>query len=177
MIGTDLNVRVRRRGSRPAGPVSLSLFGLLLLAMAVLFFVFAFHLRAEGAQSAYTQAHGIARQGSVISVQNIQHTSHSQSGGTSVFYTARITVSLNPPAGGLSQTTVNVPHQVSYVSGQTVAVLVDPRAPGYAELPGVPDVTAKDWYAALGGGVVAALLACFLGWQAIKMIRRRQAAY
>jgi Protein of unknown function (DUF3592) len=177
MIGTDLNLRMRRRGSRPAGPVALSLFGLVLLAMAVGFFLFAFHLRTEGAKSAYTQAHGIARQATVVSVQNIQHTTHSQSGGGTIFYTATITASLNPPVNGLAQTTVNVPHQVYDAAGQTVTVLVDPQDPGYAELPGTPAVTAKDWYAAFGAAVVAALLACFLGWQLIKKLRRRRLGY
>jgi hypothetical protein len=174
MIGTELNVRVRRRGRRPAGPVSLSIFALTLTAMAALFFFFSFHLRSESAQSAYTQAHGVGRQATVVRVDNMQHQSSSQNGPATVWYTAEITASLNPPVDGQSQTTVHVPHQVSYSDGQTVSVLVDAQAPGYAELPGQPDVTAKDWWAALAGGAVCALLACFLGWQAIAKVRRRR---
>jgi hypothetical protein len=176
MIGTELNVRVRRRGRRPAGPVSLSIFAFILTAMAALLFFFSFHVRAESAQSEYIQAHGMSRQATVISVDNIQHQSHSQNGTGTVWYTADITASLNPAVGGLSETTVHVPHQVSYSDGQTVPVLVDPRAPGYAELPGQPDVTAKDWWATLAGGAVCVLLACFLGWQAIAKVRRRRIA-
>lgn len=179
MIDTGLNFRVNRRGRRrSAGPVSLSFFTLVVTAMAVLFFFFSFHVRAEGARSSYTQAHGASRQASILTVRNIQHQSHSQHGGTHTWYTAQMSVSLNEPVGGLSQTTVQVPHSVSYESGQTVTVLVDPREPGYAELPGVPDVTAGDWYGMLAGAAVCTLLACFLGWQAIKKVRaRRQALY
>jgi hypothetical protein len=175
MIGTNLNVRMRRRGSRPAGPVSMSIFSVIMVAVAAFLIFFTFHLRSEGAQSAYTQAHGVESQATVVSVENIQHQSHSQSGGTSTFYTADITVTLNPPVGGLSQTTVHVPHSVSYTAGQQVTVLVDPQAPGYAELPGQPNVTKADWYATLGGALVFALVGFFLGWQALKMIRRRRA--
>jgi hypothetical protein len=133
-------------------------------------------LRSESAQSAYTQAHGVSRQATVISVDNIQHQSHSQNDDGTIWYTAEVTASLNPPVSGQSQTTVDVPHQVSYVDGQTIPVLVDPQAPGYAELPGQPNVTGKDWWAALAGGAVCALLACFLGWQAIAKVRRRRFA-
>lgn len=177
MIGTELNVRTRRRGRRPAGPVSLSLFTLMVTAMAVLFLILSFHVRAQSAQSAYTQAHGVATQATVINVDNIQHQSHSHSGGTSTWYTAEITVSLTSPVSGVSQTTVQVPHSVSYTPGTMISVLVDPRVPTYAELPGVPDVSAKDWYGMLAGAAVCALLACFLGWQAISKIRRRLAGY
>lgn len=177
MIGTELNVRMRRRGRRPAGPVSLSLFSVFLTGMAVLFFLFSFHIRAASAQSSYTQAHGVGRQATVVSVQNIQNQSHSQSGGTSTWYTAVIAAAFSPPVGGLSQTTVHVPHQVSYASGSTVYVLVDPQAPGYAELPGQPSVTSKDWWALLAGTLVCGLLAVFLGWQAIKKIRARRLGY
>lgn len=176
MIGTQLNVRVRRRGRRPAGPVSLSVFALVLMAMAALLFFFTFHLRSESAQSAYTQAHGVSRQATVISVTNFQHHSSSQNGNGTIWYTAQITASVNPPVDGQSQTTVHVPHQVGYADGQTLSVLVDPRAAGYAELPGQPDITAKDWWAALAGAAVCALLACFLGWQAIAKVRRRSYA-
>lgn len=180
MIGTDLNVRAGRRGRRrrTAGPASLSLFGLVLTAMAVVFLIISFHVRSEGARSSYTQAHGASRQAGILTVQNIQHQSHSQHGGTSTWYTAELTVSLNQPVRGLSQTTVQVPHAVSYSAGETVTVLVDPAEPGYAELPGVPDVTAKDWWGSIAGAVITALIACLLYWQAIKKIRaRRQAIY
>jgi hypothetical protein len=177
MIGSELNVRLRRRGGRPAGPVSLSLFTLVIAGMAVFFFLFSFHIRAESAQSAYTQAQGVGVQATVVSVQNIQNRTHSQSGGSHVFYTAVVTAALSQPVGGLSQTTVHVPHQVSYAAGQTLSVLVDPQAPGYAELPGQPSVTSKDWWAFLAGAAVCGLLAVFLGWQAIKKIRARRLGY
>lgn len=179
MIRTDLNFRVGRRGRRrSAGPVSLSLFGLILTAMTVIFLFVSFHVRAEGERSAYTQAHGAIRQASILTVQNIQHQSHSQHGGTSTWYTAQMSVSLTQPVRGLSQTTVEVPHAVSYTAGEAVTVLVDPAEPGYAELPGTPDVTAKDWWGSIAGAAIAALIACVLYWQAFKKIRaRRQAMY
>lgn len=145
--------------------------------MAVVFLITALNLRSEGGRSAYTQAHGAARQATIITVQNIMHQSHSHHGGTHTWYTAQMTVSVSPPVGGFSQTTVQVPRAVSYVSGQTVGVLVDPRQPGYAELPGVPDVTSGQWYTPLIGALLAAVIACFTGWRAVKKVlgRRRQA--
>src|SRR5215469_3691649 len=176
MIGSQFNFGMRRGGRRPAGPVSLSVFTLILVAMATVFFVFTFHLRSQSAQSAYTQAHGVSRQATVVNVDNIEHQSSSRHGGGSIWYTAQITAAVSPPVGALSQTTVYVPHQVSYADGQTVSVLVDPQAPGYAELPGQPSVTAKDWLGALAGAVICSLLACLLGWQAITKVRARRYA-
>jgi hypothetical protein len=133
-----------------------------------------FGMRSAGAKSAYTQAHGAYSQATVVSVDNIQHQSRSNNGSTSTWYTADVTATLNTPVGGLSQTTVHVPHSVSLTAGQTVTAVVDPRDPGYAELPGQPNVGAKDWYFALGGAVLCAVLACYLGWRAIRTIRRRR---
>ena len=177
MIGSDLNIPIRRRGSRTAGPVSLSIFAAVMIVVGAGLFLFSFHIRSESAQSAYTQAHGVYNQATVVSIENIAHQSHSQSGPSTTWYTAQLTVTLNPPVGGLSQTTVHVPHSVSYAAGDPVSVLVDPQAPGYAELPGQPSVTGKDLWAMLGGAAVFALVGLFLGWQAVKKIRSRRLAY
>ena len=101
MIGTGLKVRMRRGGSRTAGPKSLSVFAVLMVAVAVGLFFFSSHIRAESAQSAYTQAHGVYNQATVVSIENIAHQSHSQSGPSTTWYTAQLTVTLNPPVGGL----------------------------------------------------------------------------
>jgi hypothetical protein len=177
MIGSDLNIRMRRRGSRTAGPVSLSIFAVVMVVVAAVLFLFSFHIRSQSAKSAYTQAHGVYNQATVVSVNNIAHQSHSQSGSSTTWYTAEVFVKLNPPIRGRSQTMVHVPHSVSYAAGDPVSVLVDPQALSYAELPGQPSVTGKDLWAMLGGAAVFALVGLFLGWQAIKKIRSRRLAY
>jgi hypothetical protein len=74
-------------------------------------------------RSAYTQAHGLLRSGIVTSVAN-----QSNSG-------ADVGVRLTQSVAGHATTTAHVPAKVSLSPGAAVQVLVDPKDPGYAELP------------------------------------------
>jgi hypothetical protein len=75
-------------------------------------------------KSAYTQAHGVSRNGIVTSVTN--------SGGRTRF--SEVAVRLDAQA----TTTAHVEPVTSLKPGATVRVLVDPQDPGYAEFPGQP---------------------------------------
>jgi len=145
----------RRRG----GPVSTAIFGVILAAIAVGLFVFSFNVRSQGARSAYTQAHGVAQQATVVSVTVTQQQQNNP--GTTTArpgFSSKVIVMLSQPVGGQSQTTVNVPQLVTYKAGDPINVLVDPQQPGYAELPGTPDVTSSDSTAFLIAAIVVAAL-------------------
>ena len=145
----------RRRG----GPVSTVIFGVILVAATVGLFVFSFHVRSLGARSGYTQAHGAAQQATVVSVRVSQQQVDTANNHTSTpDITSMIIATLSQPVGGQSQTTVYVPQLVSYKAGDPINVLVDPQQPGYAELPGTPDVTSSDSTAFLIAAIVVAAL-------------------
>ena len=133
MTATERNVRTGWRG-RHFTPVKLGLCALLFTGSAVYLFIYAFHLRSESALSAYTQAHGVGALATIISVQDSKE-SYENHHWT---WRAQIKASLRLPVDGDSLTTVHVPHQFGGWHGETLRVLVDPRVPGYAELPGVP---------------------------------------
>jgi hypothetical protein len=117
--------------------VSTTVFsGLVLLALLVALIAVLTSGTAQAARSAYTQAHGEREVATVISVQNKSSTSK----GVTSWY-GYILVRLPQPVGGLAQTTVHVPDKVDDKPGEAVTVLVDPRSPSYAELPGKPLTT------------------------------------
>jgi hypothetical protein len=104
---------------------------------------------AVASESAYTQAHGVSRAATVISV-----TSNGRKSGSE-----NVAVSLADPAGGQQSTTVHVPSTQSFSAGATVQILIDPQDPGYAELPGQRYTTASTaWGTATAFWLVAALL-------------------
>src|SRR3984885_9207526 len=119
--------------------------GLVLLGSAVLLFNILTAGNADAARSAYTQAHGVRETATVVQVHNTAAESCSGgSGGCADTWSAVVSVRLPQPVGGQAETTVQVPHKVSYQPGGTVTALVDPQSPGYAELPGVPMTTQAD---------------------------------
>ncbi|HEY8044994.1 MAG TPA: hypothetical protein VIF35_12060, partial [Streptosporangiaceae bacterium] len=61
---------------------------------------------------------------------------------TSTTYTAEVLVRLADPVGSQARTTVHVPRYETDGPGDALTVLVDPGAPGYAELPGSPGIPA-----------------------------------
>jgi hypothetical protein len=157
----------RRRRNSPVAAAVLSTF---FAVATVLVIVAGFRLHAEADLSGYVQAHGLPRGANVVSVQNIQH--HSKS---STWYTAQVAATLSAPVTGQAATTVYVPGRVSFVPGQTIAVLVDPGKPGYAELPGYRHVDSSQWIIAT---VVAVLLLAFdalIIRGTIQTIRKRHA--
>jgi hypothetical protein len=112
--------------------------------------VAAFATRADGQRSTYTQDHGVAEQATVEVVHVEQHSSRYSSWDTYDY-----TVSLPTPVAGVATATVDDPAEVqSYFQGQSINVVVDPKEPRYAELPGNPNTSAGDWLYVLA-------LACF----------------
>jgi hypothetical protein len=157
----------RRRRNSPVAAAVLSAFFTL---ATVLVITAGFRLHAEADLSGYVQAHGLPRSATVISVQNIQH--HNRS---STWYTARVTATLSVPVTGQAGTTVYVPGSVSFIPGQTIAVLVDPGQPGYAELPGSRYVDSSQWIISIVVTVILVPLDALVIRGTIQTIRKRHA--
>jgi hypothetical protein len=90
---------------------------------------------AQAAGSSYTQANGIRENATVT---HVDRQPDSEDGG---YVSTYLTVTLPTPVNGRTSTVVNlsyIDNQGNYTDGQVVAVLVNPRNPGYAELPGQP---------------------------------------
>jgi hypothetical protein len=78
-------------------------------------------------------------------------------------------VTLGSPVLGVSTTTVHY-HARSYLaSGERVSVLVDPRHPAYAELPGYPFTKSSDWIPA---GLFALIMAALAAYDAVLLARQ-----
>ena len=105
--------------------------------------VVAFQLHSQAALSSYTQRHGLARSATVEAVRPVNHgTSHDS------WTTYDYDVALAVPAGPASRTVAHDPARdfQRFSQGAKISVLVDPRQPGYAELPGIP-VESSWWFA------------------------------
>jgi hypothetical protein len=108
--------------------------GLFITSFGILLVLDTFLSHAQVAESSSTQASEIRENATVTHVDTEQ--SYSQDGG---YYAAtHLTVTLPVPVSGRTSTVVNLPYIANYTDGQVVAVLVNPRDPGYAELPGRP---------------------------------------
>jgi hypothetical protein len=102
-----------------------------------------FQLHSQAALSSYTQRHGLARDATVEVVRPVNHgTSHDS------WTTYDYDVALAVPAGPASRTVAHDPARdfQRFSPGAKISVLVDPRQPGYAELPGIP-VESSWWFA------------------------------
>lgn len=132
--------RVRARPRRHYGPVATGIVLAIFAAGTIGFVIGAISSYSQGLRSGYVQHHGTRANAIVDSVDNTQHCSKS-----SCYYTAAIGVTLNPPVDGASTTVVHYPGFSDLVSGESVIVLVDPKQPGYAELPGSRFVTSWEW--------------------------------
>ena len=137
--------RGRSLSGRAAGLIAV----LIVLFIGAIFIIVSVALRSPAARSSFVQAHGIRREAVILNVDNIAHTSTSTTGSgssrhtvTSITYTAEVLASLADPVGGQARTTVRVPRYETDGPGDTLTVLVDPRDPGYAELPGSPSIPA-----------------------------------
>lgn len=137
--------RLRSPWSRVAG-------GVFLILVSGVCGYDAYAANASAAQSSYTQSSGVRENATVTNVENDQNCGR---GGCS--YSADIYVDLPAPVSGQTSTVVNVPDNVSDSDGQTISVLVDPRNPGYAELPGRPDASGSDtiWISVVAAVILA----------------------
>jgi hypothetical protein len=156
----------RRRNS----PVTEAIMVVVWTALTIGSVVSAFHLHEQSELSGYVQASGLPRSATVISVANIQHRRKS-----STWYTAHVTAYLITPATGYAATTVYVPFGVSYHPGAHIPVLVDPRQPGYSELPGSPYTRPGQWIAATVASMLLAGLDGLFIWAEIRTVKGRHA--
>lgn len=178
------------RTRRITGALAMILVGAIFAVVGIGLLIGSFFARSGADVSAYTQSHGVHENAIVqnVAVTTQDHCSNSTSGrhgfhsstsqNCSVTYDARITVTLPRPVSGQSTSVVHVGQNVSYARGQAVAVLVDPKEPGYAELPGQPyTTTATVLVLAIVGGVllVVGAVLCFFGVR-LRLSRRRRAA-
>ena len=81
---------------------------------------------------------------------------------------------LAEPFQGNSTTVVHYPAFSDLDPGQVVHVLVDPRQPGYAELPGSPDTKTSQWVGLIFGCLLFGALALWSAWELLKLLRRRR---
>lgn len=162
--------RLSRRRHRD-GPVALTILGVIWTGLAIALAAGAVVNLSNAARSSYTQSHGVSVSGTVISVDN--STVCSARGGCS--YSASILVRLSQPVGGVRLTTAHYPDSTDLVSGEPVTVLVDPKQPDYAELPGHAYTTAVQWILGFVLALVIALLA-FADWRAlVRVLAQRRA--
>ena len=92
-------------------------------------------LHSQADLSSYTQHHGLERAATVEAVHPVSHdTSHDS------WTTYDYDVALAVPAGTVTRTVAHDPTRdfQRFDPGDTISVLVDPRQPDYAELPGIP---------------------------------------
>lgn len=134
---------------------------------------------AEANKSTSVQHGGISRTATVLTIKNNYHSSrpggyrysNRHYGG---YYTADATTSFAPPVNGQTLTTVHYPGGLYNPIGSQLRVLIDPKNPGYAELPGSPNATGSSW---VSSAVFALLFACLdlsLGWVLIRTWRHRR---
>jgi hypothetical protein len=115
--------------------------GIILILVALLLTLWMIFIDSKDVgKSGYTQAHGVADVATVSSV-------HSWRGSVSV------TVTLARPVNGTTTTTVSTLNSVSFSRGARISVLVDPKDPGYAELPGSRSADGGDYvlHGVIGG--------------------------
>ena len=148
------------------GPVSTAIGLLLFGGGAIALAATSISDHAQGQRSAYVQKHGTLREGVATGVLNTQHC-----GRYSCSYTAAVDVTVSPPVGGVQSTVAHYNGSADVITGEHLQVLVDPKQPGYAELPGSPFKGAHTW-------ITSALMAIFCAaitalW--IKAIRVQQA--
>jgi hypothetical protein len=130
-------------------------------------------LHGQAAQSSYTQRHGLARRATVEAVHQVSHATSTQA-----WTTYDYDVALARPAGRVTRTVAHDPTQdfQRFDRGDVISVLVDPRQPAYAELPGIP-VESPSWFAGpLVLAVIFLALAALIIAEEIRHRRGRSAA-
>ncbi len=160
--------RVGRRRKR-YGPGAMTFYTLLFVGLLIACLVAMFHTIADANRSNYVQKHGVPLSGTVTNVDELK-----SCGRYSCSYTAEITVQLAEPFQGNATTVVHYPAFSNLDPGQVVHVLVDPKQPGYAELPGSPDTKASQWVGLIFGCLLFGTLAVFSARELWKLLRRRR---
>jgi hypothetical protein len=132
--------------------------------------VYVIHLHSDAQKSAFVQSRGVPATGTVLSVQNSGYQSRAWN-----HYSARIEVRLVAPVAGDEISTVYYPDNATVTSGQPVHVLVNPRAPQYAEVAGYPYYSNGEWiFWAVAVGSLPALAMLIAPVSVIATIRHRR---
>lgn len=105
--------------------------GIVTISFGILCVLAAFSSYAQDSKSSFTQNNGIRENATITDVDTEKY--YSQYASSTDTY---LTVTLPTPVNGRTRTVVNVSYDADYTDGQVIAVLVNPRNPGYAELPG-----------------------------------------
>ena len=160
-----------RRRRRPLGVKGSLVLALFFFALGAVLIGVAVSQHVQAVRSSYVQAHGLRDNATVVSVDNFEHTyKHSTT------YTALVTVQLQQPVNGTTNSLVHVPYRDNSFPGDEITVLVDPQQPGYSELPSSPTATTGNWVAPLVGAVVTLVVGVFLTRKAVRLLRQRRAA-
>lgn len=161
-----------RQGRRPARPRTLVVVAVFLCLACALCAGVAVFGHAQAVQSSYVQAHGVRDNATVVSVNN----SASKDDDGTTTYTAEVTVHLQQPVNGTFNSLVWVPGEDNSRPGEVIAVLVDPRQPGYSELPGSPYVgSSSGWIVAVGFSVLFLVVGVWVTREAVRLSRQRRA--
>jgi hypothetical protein len=156
---------------RPAhAPATVAAEALVFLAVTVFMVVGTIQTYSGAERSSYTQAHGVSETAVADSVQNIA--SHSSHGGTT--YTNQITITVQQPEAGDGSATVYGQGMTPVQPGDTLTVLVDPKQPSYAEIPGQPYHTTSQWIEFMLFTIVFGLVTAALCRRAVLMLRRHR---
>jgi hypothetical protein len=128
-------------------PVGLSLLVFFLVTSALASVAGAIDSHGKAVRSSFVQHHGTPADATVSSVHNIRTCYRRRFSDNYCDYSAEVVVTLNPSVDGVTRTTVHYPHFAALNDGDTIAVLVDPKQPDYAELPGQKDTSPGGWIA------------------------------
>jgi hypothetical protein len=155
------------------GPATRIFVIVLLLAVVAFLVVVSISQHSKSARSSETQHHGLSRTGTVVSVHSVHHTTRYDS-----WDTYNYDVALSAPVDATTHTVVHDPtkNDTDFSTGDTLTALVNPKDPGYAELPGRP-AESSAWFVGpllIGGPFV--LVGILLGYEEVRHRRRRTAA-
>lgn len=89
--------------------------------------------QAQASRSGSTQSEGVRDRATVTDTFG-----QGSCSGDSCNYSTQVSVHLRAPVAGEAGSTVYVPALVRYMNGQSIAVVVNRKAPAYSELPGRP---------------------------------------
>jgi hypothetical protein len=150
------------------GPASRIAGAVIIVGAVAALTALAVSLHSQASLSSYTQRHGLARAAKVEAVHPVSHdTSHDS------WTTYDYGVVLAVPAGAVTRTVAHDPTRdfQRFDPGDTIRVLVDPRQPGYAELPGIP-VGTSSWF--IGPLTLAVIFLGLLALITAEEIRHRR---
>jgi hypothetical protein len=152
--------RLRRHRHR-FSPTTMAAFCVFTTSVTVALVALGVRAQSLDSRSGFVQSHGIRSRGTVLAVHNHQYCQALAGGAgkSACIPRADIQVKLSAPVAGVRTTVAYYPYLSFLRRGQVVTVLVDPREPGYAELPGHRDRGAGGWIIFAAAAAVVALLA------------------